>query len=67
MPIERRIRNKLLEMQKKAEINLKDNVLPFWTKNTWDNEYGGFLTRLDRTGKLIDTSEKVFIMQVRMI
>jgi len=54
MPIERRIRNKLLEMQKKAEINLKDNVLPFWTKNKWDNEYGGFLTRLDRTGKLID-------------
>jgi len=25
MSIERRIRNKLLEMQKKAEINLKDN------------------------------------------
>jgi len=67
MPVEQRIRSKLSEIQKKTEINLKDNVLPFWTKNTWDNEYGGFLTRLDRTGKLIDTSEKVFIMQIRMI
>lgn len=67
MSIDQRIRSQLSEIQKKAEINLKDNVLPFWTKNTWDNEYGGFLTRLDRTGKLIGASEKVFIMQVRMI
>jgi len=67
MPIEQSIKNELSEIQKKTEINLREDVLPFWTKSTWDDEYGGFLTRLDRTGKLIDTTEKVFIMQVRML
>jgi mannobiose 2-epimerase len=61
------IRNELTELRNKAKHSLKDKLLPFWTKTTWDEEYGGFLTRLDRTGKVIDASEKVFIMQVRML
>ena len=67
MPIEQSIENRLLEIQKKATANLKDNVLPFWTRATWDHEHGGFLTRLDRAGNVIDTSEKLFIKQVRML
>jgi mannose/cellobiose epimerase-like protein (N-acyl-D-glucosamine 2-epimerase family) len=58
---------KLLEIQNKAEANLRDSVLPFWTRATWDQEYGGFLTRVDRCGNLIDASEKLFIKQVRML
>jgi mannobiose 2-epimerase len=67
MPIEQRIGKELLEIQKKATANLKDNVLPFWTRATWDHEHGGFLTRLDRAGNVIDTSEKIFIKQARML
>ena len=46
---------------------LSNNLMSFWTHNTWDIEYGGFLTRLDRGGQRIDESEKVLMMQVRMI
>ncbi len=67
MSVERSTTARLVEIQKKAQDNLRDSVLPFWTKATWDPEHGGFLTRLDRAGHPIDTSEKVFIMQVRMI
>ena len=41
--------------------------MPFWANNTWDEEYGGFLTRLDRRGQRLDDLEKVLMMQVRMI
>lgn len=67
MPIEPMIRNTLSEIRERAVGNLRDSLLPFWTRTTWDHEYGGFLTRLDRTGERIDTSEKIFIMQVRML
>lgn len=50
-----------------AEAALKENLMPFWAKNSWDAEYGGFLTRLDRCGRRMDDSEKVLMMQVRMI
>ncbi len=58
---------RLALIRQRAESTLKDNVLPFWTRNTWDQEYGGFLTRLDRRGELLDKSEKVLMMQARMI
>ena len=51
----------------RAESNLEDSVMPFWANNTWDEEYGGFLTRLDRKGRRIDATEKVLMMQARMI
>lgn len=54
-------------MLRRAEAALADNLMPFWAKNTWDAEYGGFLTRLDRHGNRLDASEKVLMMQVRMI
>ncbi len=52
---------------KQAESNLIDNVMPFWADNTWDEEYGGFLTRLNRRGRRLDVSEKILVMQIRMI
>ncbi len=52
---------------KQAEFNLIDNVMPFWGDNTWDEEYGGFLTCLNRRGKRLDVSEKILMMQIRMI
>jgi mannose/cellobiose epimerase-like protein (N-acyl-D-glucosamine 2-epimerase family) len=67
MRIEESTQKKLLDIRNKAMVNLRDNLLPFWTRATWDHEHGGFLTRVDRSGKVIDTSEKLFIKQVRML
>ena len=33
-----------------VEASLADDIMPFWTRNTWDEEGGGFITHLDRTG-----------------
>ena len=60
-------RDLVIEMLMEAEVALSNNLMSFWTHNTWDIEYGGFLTRLDRCGRLLDESEKVLMMQVRMI
>jgi mannose/cellobiose epimerase-like protein (N-acyl-D-glucosamine 2-epimerase family) len=58
---------RLGEILWKAEADLTNNVLPFWAKNTWDEEYGGFITHLDRTGKLTGITEKFLVMQGRII
>lgn len=60
-------RERLDRMLARAESNLADNLMPFWANHTWDDEYGGFLTRLDRCGRRLDDREKVLMMQVRMI
>lgn len=50
-----------------AEASLAENLMPFWANHAWDAKYGGFLTRLDRQGRRLDDSEKILMMQVRMI
>jgi mannobiose 2-epimerase len=60
-------REQLLRARELAEHDLRENLMPFWARNAWDVEYGGFLTRLDRRGNRLDESEKVLMMQVRMI
>lgn len=57
----------LSDMRQQAERLLSENLMPFWARHAWDREYGGFLTRLDRRGVRLDDSEKVLMMQVRMI
>ncbi len=57
----------IAQMTQVAEMALADNLMSFWSNNTWDMIYGGFLTRLDRRGRRLDVSEKVLMMQVRMI
>lgn len=62
-----RVSSALQRIAEQANFNLRDHVMPFWADHTWDGDYGGFLTRLDRSGRWLDTSEKIMIMQVRMI
>ena len=38
MSTEQSVKNKLLAIQERAKANLKDTVLPFWTRATWDRE-----------------------------
>lgn len=39
---------------------LLNNSIPFWLKNSLDNEYGGYLTCLDREGKVYNTDKSVW-------
>lgn len=61
------LRGALDRLRRQAAAALAENLIPFWANNTWDEAHGGFLTRLDRRGRRLDNSEKVLMMQVRMI
>ncbi len=45
---------------------LLNDIIPFWLKNSEDEQYGGFLTCLDREGKVFDTDKFVWL-QFRQI
>lgn len=40
---------------------LLQNIIPFWLKNSPDNESGGYFTCLDREGKVFDTDKFVWL------
>jgi len=67
MTLDQDTRGRLSGILERAHLNLVDNVLPFWARNAWDAQYGGFLTRLDRQGRRLEEHEKFLMMQVRMI
>ena len=50
---------KILAEQYKNE--LFNNVIPFWEKNSPDNEFGGYFTCLDRQGNVFDTDKFVWL------
>ncbi|AHC13956.1 AGE family epimerase/isomerase [Salinispira pacifica] len=39
---------------------LLDDCIPFWMKHGLDTTYGGFMTGLDRTGKIIESDKSVW-------
>ena len=45
---------------------LLDKVIPFWERNSKDEEFGGFFTCLDREGKVFDTDKFVWL-QARQV
>ncbi len=67
MQLHARTKKELFRIQEQAREQLVSNVMPFWVNNAWDSEYGGFLTRLDRQGRRLDSTEKFLMMQVRML
>jgi len=48
------------------ELELRENVIPFWEKHAPDREFGGFFSCLDRDGSVYDT-EKFMWMQWRIV
>jgi N-acylglucosamine 2-epimerase len=46
--------------------NLLNDVIPFWLKHSRDEKYGGYLTCLDREGKVYDT-DKFMWLQGRQV
>jgi N-acylglucosamine 2-epimerase len=49
------------ELAQKYKSELLGNIIPFWEKNSVDNEYGGFFTCLDREGKVFDTDKFIWL------
>lgn len=46
--------------------NLLEDVIPFWTKHSIDEVYGGYFTCLDRNGNVFDT-DKFIWLQCRQV
>ncbi len=47
--------------------HLLGNVIPFWARFSVDREQGGFLTHLDRQGRLLSAGFKTSAMQARIV
>lgn len=54
------------EYARQYRDNLLNDVVPFWIKNSPDREHGGFLTCLDRQGRIYD-SDKFIWLQCRQV
>lgn len=51
---------KIKELRSFYTHYLLEVVLPFWSKNGVDSEYGGIITSLDRKGKIYNTDKSVW-------
>jgi N-acylglucosamine 2-epimerase len=54
---------KLANQYKESLLN---DVVPFWLRNSGDNEFGGYFTCLDKTGNVFDT-DKFIWLQCRQV
>ena len=50
--------NRIMQIFKQG---LLEDTLPFWLKHGVDKEFGGYLTSLDRDGKLIDSDKGIWV------
>jgi len=56
----------LSQYAKLYQKELLEQIIPFWEKNSIDQEFGGFFTCLDRQGKVYDT-DKFMWLQGRQV
>ena len=40
--------------------SLLEDVIPFWLRHGWDRANGGFITSLDRDGRIVDTDKSIW-------
>lgn len=54
--------------QLKTELNLElKNILSYWTKNTLDQEYGGFVGKINHYNKVVPKASKGIILNTRIL
>jgi len=53
-------KHKIIQLRDFYKNYLLDNSIPFWLNNSIDHEYGGYLTCLDREGKIYNTDKSVW-------
>ena len=51
----------LKKLEELYKVELLDNVLPFWLKNSQDKEDGGYFSCLDRDGSVFDTDKFIWL------
>ncbi|MFV0536405.1 MAG: AGE family epimerase/isomerase [Dysgonomonas sp.] len=49
------------KLEELYKVELLDNVLPFWLKNSQDKEYGGYFSCLDRDGSVFDSDKFIWL------
>tara|TARA_R110000868_G_scaffold178979_1_gene418900 strand:- start:3418 stop:4599 length:1182 start_codon:yes stop_codon:yes gene_type:complete len=54
------------KLKSELEAELK-NILHYWTSNTLDHEYGGFLGRINHYNKIIPKASKGIILNTRIL
>jgi mannose/cellobiose epimerase-like protein (N-acyl-D-glucosamine 2-epimerase family) len=59
--------SRLSSILARAESGLADDVLPFWVREIWDEDAGGFITHLDRTGHRSGPTSKCLVTQAGTI
>lgn len=52
---------KFNELAEQYKHELLNKVIPFWERNSKDEEFGGYFTCLDREGKVFDTDKFVWL------
>jgi len=55
------------EFRKKAEAELRGNILPFWLEHSLDEEFGGFHGRISNDLKIDRHAEKGLILNSRIL
>ncbi|WP_445735914.1 AGE family epimerase/isomerase [Mariniflexile sp.] len=55
------LENDLSEYAHLYQKELLEEIIPFWEKNSIDAEFGGYITCLDREGKVYDTDKFVWL------
>ncbi|SFZ93450.1 mannobiose 2-epimerase [Flaviramulus basaltis] len=58
--------NAYKQLQSELSSELK-NILSYWTQNTLDNEYGGFVGKIDHYNKVVPNSSKGIILNSRIL
>jgi mannose 2-epimerase len=58
---------RLRQILELIELNLADDILPLWTRDTWDEDAGGFITYLDRRGRRSGPTHKHLVTQAGTI
>ena len=58
---------RLASILARTESALADDILPFWTRHAWDDDAGGFITHLDRTGRPSGPTSKHLVTQAGTI
>tara|TARA_R110002050_G_scaffold171113_2_gene303127 strand:+ start:49410 stop:50591 length:1182 start_codon:yes stop_codon:yes gene_type:complete len=58
--------NTYKQLQSELHSELK-NILSYWTKNTLDNEYGGFIGKINHYNKVIPKASKGAILNTRIL
>ncbi|WNH09306.1 hypothetical protein [Thalassobellus suaedae] len=54
--------------QLKSELNSElKNILSYWTNNTLDQEYGGFVGKIDHYNNIVSEAPKGIILNTRIL